>query len=426
MIQLLVIADDFTGALDTAIQFNRKDIPTYVTMDLAVNYQRLNKKFEVLVINSESRHLNSKEAYRRIKWITQNAMKAGVNYFYKKTDSTLRGNIGSELTALKETTKTKALMFIPAFPKNNRITKNGVHYVDGELLHQTAFGKDPFNPVKTSNVAEILKEQSNLKMMNIAYADVHTASINEDDIYIFDGETMEELYTVGECIKKSDGLKVMAGCAGFAEILPDLLLLEKSCQKIEIEDERFVFLSGSVNEKALIQQNDAEKNGYTLIKLSDEFKLSKNLNNSNQLDQICRAVEKSWQENGCALICSITSVSELKQTMDKGMAQGLSVEKIRMRITRNMGILIKNIRDELLVKNLVVFGGDTLLGVVKALGSNSFVPMEEIASGVVISKLISEKYAVNIITKAGGLGDPDVIMVIKNYLKAKANRKTER
>ncbi|KNZ40166.1 four-carbon acid sugar kinase family protein [Acetobacterium bakii] len=420
MIRLLVIADDFTGALDTAIQFNRKNIPTYVTMDLAVDYQKLNQKFEILVINTESRHLNSEEAYSRIQWITQNAMKAGVRYFYKKTDSTLRGNLGSELTALKETTKTKALMFIPAFPKNNRVTRNGLHYVDGELLHQTAFGKDPFNPVKTSNVAEILKEQSKLKMVNIVDADVAASAINEGDIYIFDGETMADLDTVGECIKRLDGLKVMAGCAGFAEILPDLLLLRKSCQKTEIKDERFVFLSGSVNEKALMQLNEAEKNGNTLIKLSDELKLSENLNDSDLLNQIDQAVEKAWREKGVVLICSITDNEELKKTIEKGMEKGLSLEKIRSRIAQNMGVLIKKISEKLSIVNLVVFGGDTLLGVVKALDAQSFVPMEEIASGVVLSKLVSENHAINIITKAGGLGDPDIIKVITNYLKAKA------
>ena len=39
----------------------------------------------------------------------------------------------------------------------NRITRNGIHYIDGVPVHESVFGKDPFEPVADSYIPEILK-----------------------------------------------------------------------------------------------------------------------------------------------------------------------------------------------------------------------------------------------------------------------------
>ena len=43
-----------------------------------------------------------------------------MKFFYKKTDSTLRGNIGSEIAALMDACKMERLPFIPAYPKRRQ------------------------------------------------------------------------------------------------------------------------------------------------------------------------------------------------------------------------------------------------------------------------------------------------------------------
>jgi uncharacterized protein YgbK (DUF1537 family) len=63
MIKLLVIADDFTGAMDTGVQFSKKGVPTLVTTDRRACLQAPDEKTEVLVVDIESRHLRAPEAY---------------------------------------------------------------------------------------------------------------------------------------------------------------------------------------------------------------------------------------------------------------------------------------------------------------------------------------------------------------------------
>ncbi|RAZ93762.1 four-carbon acid sugar kinase family protein, partial [Klebsiella oxytoca] len=67
----------------------------------------------------------------------------GIPYMYKKTDSALRGNVGSELTAVLDATGSRSLHFFPAFPRMHRTTEDGIHYINGIPVHESVFGRDP-------------------------------------------------------------------------------------------------------------------------------------------------------------------------------------------------------------------------------------------------------------------------------------------
>ena len=54
MLKLLVIADDFTGALDTGVQFAKLGIETIVSTDINIKEKDITDEAEILVINSES------------------------------------------------------------------------------------------------------------------------------------------------------------------------------------------------------------------------------------------------------------------------------------------------------------------------------------------------------------------------------------
>ena len=98
------------------------------------------------------------EAYLTIFRIVKPAAESGVKYLFKKTDSALRGNIGAELTAMLDATGKSLLSFVQAFPQINRVTVNGVHYIEGIPVDRSVFGSDPFEPVTEANVEKL--EQS--------------------------------------------------------------------------------------------------------------------------------------------------------------------------------------------------------------------------------------------------------------------------
>lgn len=111
----------------------------------------------VWVIDTESRHLPSAAAARRVRAALRALKDWGATFFYKKIDSTLRGPVGAELGAfLKATDSARPAVFVPAHPRFGRTTRRGVHYVHGTPLSRTAAGRDPRVPVRFSRVASIL------------------------------------------------------------------------------------------------------------------------------------------------------------------------------------------------------------------------------------------------------------------------------
>ena len=53
--------------------------------------------------------------------------------------------------------------FLPGYPKIDRCTVNGTHYIQGQLLEKSVFGQDPFEPVKMSYIPDIIAQQTSLK-----------------------------------------------------------------------------------------------------------------------------------------------------------------------------------------------------------------------------------------------------------------------
>ena len=115
MILLLIIADDFTGALDTGVQFAARGARTEVVVDPQIDFSACGA--DVLVVDTETRHLPAADAYKAVFDLVERARRAGVRFIYKKTDSALRGNIGAELSALLEASGLRQLPFLPAYPK---------------------------------------------------------------------------------------------------------------------------------------------------------------------------------------------------------------------------------------------------------------------------------------------------------------------
>ena len=67
MIKLLMIADDFTGALDTGIQFAKNGVNTQVFTTCDLDSVVVKPETEVVVVDSETRPLKPYEAYEVVK-----------------------------------------------------------------------------------------------------------------------------------------------------------------------------------------------------------------------------------------------------------------------------------------------------------------------------------------------------------------------
>lgn len=418
MVKLLIIADDFTGALDTGVQFSSGGIKTKVIVDNHLEV-REDERNQVLVIDAETRHLSDTDAYRIIYDIVEAAEEAGIPYIYKKTDSALRGNIGSELTAALEASSAEVLPFIPAFPKMNRITSGGIHYIDGVPVSKSVFGQDPFEPVMKDSVKEIILAQRDALVTEVAESEKAKCSV-PSGILVYDAVTDESLEETAFLLKKQNLCHLMAGCAGFATILPRLLGLHGEERREEYLSPRLLVVCGSVNPITRKQLAYGVKCGYPKINLIPEQKLNQDWWETPDGGKTIQSVKEAVEAGDCCIIDS-NDPEGTNSTMEYAGEHQITLEEVRVRISQTLGMAAKKLLEQDIRTTFLVTGGDTLLGLMKQIGSNELMPVCEMAPGSVLTKLEWQGKTYHIITKSGGFGDEKLLEQIVKKLKNKVS-----
>lgn len=418
MVQLMIIADDFTGALDTGVHFAEYGIPTRVMVSLDNDQHwedALNSGQEtVLVIDAETRHVSEKQAYRKVYEIVSDGKRANIPCIYKKTDSALRGNIGSELEAALAASKEQHLAFIPAFPQMNRVTKDGKQYIDGIPVSQSVFGTDPFEPVVKDSVKDIIHIQSQIPVRKAQ--DPSGETWEEPGIVVFDAETDEDIREIGESLFAAGHGRLLAGCAGFALILPRLLGLACRPSAKPATEEKLFVICGSVNPITRSQLCRGEKAGYPRVYMTPEEKLDERFWESRDGDQIISRLLKYSRDWDCVILDSNDREGQ-PQTLSYAREKGMDTEQVRQAISRTFGIVLKKLLDEGLNAVILVTGGDTLLGFMKEISQRELQPIREIRPGCVLTRLTYNGRQYHIITKSGGFGNEDLLLELTSELK---------
>ena len=356
MVKLLIISDDFTGALDTGVQFVKKNIKTKVVTDFSERILRENEAYTILVIDADTRKMSGEEAYLKVKDIADTAVKAGVKYLFKKTDSALRGNVGSELQAVLDAAGTYVLSFAPAFPKMERVTRNGIQYLGKLPVHLSAFGKDPYEPVLQSKVKDIIKEQyrGNVKEACRIEFFVKDTDVTEKTIVVYDAETDEEMELIARKIFEQK-TAVMAGCAGLANAVSKVLAMNYYMETSEERRVPLFVVCGSVCPITKRQLDYGEKRGFLRIRLNAGQRNTPNFLETDEgkkfLDDIWRCVQSEKP-----VLLDTTDIEERK-------GQCLSEQEKRMarnHITDNLGCITKALLKKGMMRTILVIGGDTL------------------------------------------------------------------
>ena len=416
MIRLLILADDFTGGLDTGVQFASRGVSTCVITDPQADYARQAEGCEVLVVVAETRHLPPRQAYDAVFAAVRKGVELGIPYIYKKTDSALRGNIGAELTAALEASGAQALPFIPALPGMNRITRGGIHYIDGVPVNESVFGRDPFEPVREADVVRLIALQSEAPTAPVALVELPGAR----GIAVVDAETEEDLIRAGKALAESDGLRLTAGCAGFASVLPELLGLTGETNRAlpELAPGLFV-LCGSVNPITQRQLKHGEAHGFTRIHIPAEEKLNPEWFTS----EAGQAVLRQWQETEAETPWMILDANDAeddnRETAALAERLGLSMEDVRQRISQSLGIILSAMLETPVDRTLLITGGDTLLQGMNRMQVHRMIPLAEVFPGVVLSRVTLAGRDRYVITKSGGFGEENLLEALKKKIETR-------
>lgn len=409
MLKLAVIADDFTGALDTGIKFAKSGARTQVMLHADFSFSEIDKDCTILVVDTETRHLEPNHAYQVVFDLVRRCDAYGVEFFYKKTDSALRGCVGSELAAVADATGC-AVQFVPALPKENRTTRGGIQYIDGVPVAKSIFGRDPFEPVQHSEIKEILREETDKKILLVGRGE-ECGEMEEPGIVVYDASTDEDIYKIARNLFKQKKMRALAGCAGFASCLQDVWNFPKQKMKQPRLTRSLLVACGSINEITRKQVLYAERVGFERLSLSVEQKLQEGYLDTPEGDLFMRKFwEKCLSGNPVMLdTCSERPVEEAALYAEK---KGISREEIRGRIAGRVGELVKRWLDFGLDDTVAITGGDTVYAFLEGIDCTDIEPVCEAVPGVVLFNIKLGERVLQVLSKSGGFGNEDVFAEI--------------
>ena len=417
MIRLLIIADDFTGGLDTGVQFASRGIPACVLTNPDEEFEKAAGECEVLVVVAETRHLPMDKAYDAVFAAARKGMELGAEHFYKKTDSALRGNIGAELAAMADACGVSLLPFIPALPAMNRITRGGVHYIDGVPVAESVFGRDPFEPVRESDVARLIALQSSLP----AASAVPGTLDQHNGIAVIDAETEEDLSRAAEAIGRIGNLRVSAGCAGFASVLPDLLHLTRhSIPELPKLDPGLFILCGSVNPITQRQLDYGEANGFERVHIPPHIKLYPEKIRRGEYSSVLQEWKRGMETDPWMILDANDTDPRNAETAALAESQGMTVESVRQRISGSLGLILSSLTESSVPRTMLITGGDTLLTSMNLLKVYRMIPLTEVAPGVVLSRVSLHGRSRYVITKSGGFGSDTLFSDLKALIEGQS------
>jgi uncharacterized protein YgbK (DUF1537 family) len=396
--KLLIIADDLTGANDAGVQFAKRGIRSIVFTQ--PDFTQFPDGYAAVVVNTESRHVSPSEAAARVRRVAEFGLRNGVTHSFKKTDSTLRGNIGAELKALMEVAGVRSIPFVPGFPEMGRTTRNGMHYVDGVPIAETAFANDPLSPVRESEVAKVLKGTAELEVTNATLANYPEEAAA--GCVVLDCASREELRRIAELFSDRGELRALSGSAAFAEELPNVLSLPFSGFAKVKARKPIVLVNGSMNPRAFEQVAAVRGEMQTICLSPDQLFAAEGAH-----------LTESESAGAKVLLCTLHTREDFPTFAMR--ASELGISDLHQAVAKAMGRTVRRLLSRGGCRTLVIFGGDTLMGITKAMHWQAFVPQTEIEAGISVSKPQGSDLLV--ISKAGGFSDRGAARRIFDWIR---------
>lgn len=400
MKHFLIIADDFTGANDAGVQLTRRGINTHVIFDpKLISYDG-----DSYVLDTESRGLDSADAYKLLKELFAEIDFTKFDYIVKKTDSTLRGNIPMEVKALYDSLDNRTVVFAPAFPDIGRMTINGRHYLNDKPLMETEFAKDPIKPITTDCLKDLLEEAFEEECIHLPPDSLDSEKEYSHNLYSFDCTKNDQLIKIVDTFDKPEFNALWVGSAGICDaILNKLEPVLPSAALIT-----------SVSETTRKQVKFAESKGVKLVRVPVHELLEKR--NYIYAEEMISHINNGFD---ALLISSATyDRNELNLSIEAGKALGLSRLELSSLTQEIMSELMEKVLEQVKLSGVFLSGGDTAIGFIKRIASEGSTILGEACNGIPIMQIQKGRFpGLKVITKAGGFGNEDAIVYSLRKLK---------
>jgi 4-hydroxythreonine-4-phosphate dehydrogenase len=424
MPKMLIIADDLTGATDSAAACAEYGMETIVLLGKPDGHHAGPETAEVLAIDANTRCLAADEAakvtaktvqrYGRIGAPTDQAL------LFKKVDSTLRGHVAVELAAVLNARREQAssgqrvvALLAPAFPAQGRTTVRGRQLLNGIPLEDADSWKgERVRP--RSNIAGIVGE-AGLACGVIELATVRSGPHSLDtalsgqastvDVIVCDAATDADLRAIAISSVALGPRTVLAGSAGLARYIPLATGFGRAGgapgrdREIAFEKGPTLFVVGSLSDASRKQAQSLAAEPDVETFTNPQHTLLKNDSNA-------------WREYAGLVSKTLERGKDVLLMFDS--AEQFTPPQIRL-LTNLLARMLQPLADH--VGALIATGGETARTVLQAWGVSQLRLLGEVTPG--LPYCVTERWRrdILVLTKAGSFGTQNSLLDCRNFIR---------
>ncbi|OBR92890.1 hypothetical protein CLRAG_21840 [Clostridium ragsdalei P11] len=439
------VADDLTGATTVGVLLARSGITTAALFNENCSMSdNCNLDHEAIIVSTNSRGITKEKAKEKVKIATLNLKRMGIREFSKRIDTTLRGNIGTEIDAmLDELGSDTVAVMLPSMPQSNRIMVGGYSIINGVPLSKTPVAKDVRTPVTDSYVPRLIAKQTKRKVSHVGLDEllkgkenlkkVLTESRNKGaEVLLVDAISLEDVSMVACAVTELDWNVLAVDPGPFTEQLArakkfNSNVIKKSV-KMETKDNEFygsgtvLVVAGSASSVTVSQMKVLrDVSGTCQVSVKAPLLLGGGKASDLEIKRVSEKVVNILNESNVPRVIMLeTALSgDVLNLKEEGKKYGISSEEAADNINLGIGEITRRILDKMKEKivGLYMTGGDVMVYVCASLGVDGIELIDYVIPQSDLGRLIGSKFnGMTVVGKGGLTGDDTTAIKIVNRI----------
>ncbi len=325
----------------------------------------------------------------------------------KKIDTGLRGQLGSEIDAAMDALALDEAFVLAAIPEVGRTTVDGRQLIAGVPVHETAFARDPQNPIRESSVGAVLEDtgrrRAGLLPLAAARAPERLADAIDAErargaaVIVCDAETDADLEQIVRVLLRRRRPLLLVGSIGLARALRRVLGPEAGTRG------RPPAAPPSSGTGVLVVVGSAHPTARVQVERAVERRL---------LEVVVVEGPAAAEDAGREAVAVLRAGKAVALVPPVAPASAGSAEvllALRTAALASMG--------RVQPAGLALVGGETAFEVLNGLGNPPLLLEVRLSPLVVRSRLLSGAYGgMTVVTKGGSTGAPDLLGAIVRQL----------
>ena len=422
MQKYIVIADDLTGSNATCSLFKKIGLRAASILKLQGD---INYDVDVISYSTASRGLDKEEAYKKVSEAIKILKNKDVLVYNKRIDSTLRGNIGTEINAMLDNLEDDRIaVVIPSYPDSGRIVVNKTMLVNGVLLENSDAGKDPKTPIKTSCVESLIQKGIKYSSTYFTLSDIEQPieeivkkiqeAIKKSRVLIFDAVNNEDIIKISKAVIHSN-INIITVDPG-----PFTLYYSRELQKKNHLEKKILMVIGSVTAttKKQIEYILQEEDIFLVkMKVEDFFEKETCLK---EIERVISYIKKGIASYDLFLVTTSPIGDEKKADLQK-LAENLNttVEEISKIIANTLTeTVVKILKETEKFEGVYSSGGDITIALLEKLKAIGVEIREEVIPLAAYGRIIGGDFPnLKLVSKGGMVGDEKTIKLCLHKIK---------